>query len=42
MNCEEDKETSYLQFEAILMVGNPAHSNKQHYQGHRQRCPMFS
>ena len=26
MNCNEDK-TSYLQFEAILMVGNPAHSS---------------
>ena len=30
MNYKEDKETSYLQFEAILMDGNLAHSDKQH------------
>ena len=35
MNCKEEKETSYLQFDAILIDGNPAHSNTQHLQGNR-------
>ena len=30
MNYEEEKETSYLQFEPILMAGDPAHRNTQH------------
>ena len=35
MKFKEDKESSYMKFEAILMVGNPAHSKTQHQQGHR-------
>ena len=32
MSGKEDKETSYVQFEGILMVGNPPHLSTRYLQ----------